>query len=106
MSKFTLPQILAVDFDGTLCLDEYPNIGEPRAEVIEFVKSYQSSGWKIVLWTCRNNAYLEEAVRWCREHGLEFDAVNTNIPEVRELFQGDTRKVFADLYLDDKNISC
>ena len=104
MSKFALPYIVAVDFDGTLCEDRYPEIGEPKQDVIELVQSYQKEGCKTVLWTCRNKEALDAAVAWCEEHGLKFDAVNTNIPEVKELFGGDTRKVFADIYLDDKNV--
>ena len=104
MSKFEgLPLIVAVDFDGTLCRDKYPHIGEPKQEMIDLVKAYQKGGWKTVLWTCRNGDALVEAVAWCKEHGLTFDAVNTNIREVIDLFGGDTRKVFADRYIDDKN---
>ena len=104
MSKFALPLIVAVDFDGTLCEDRYPHIGEPKQGTIDLVKSYQENGWRIILWTCRTDEYLEAAVAWCKEHGLEFDAINTNIPEVKDMFGGDTRKVFADKYLDDKNV--
>lgn len=104
MSKFEgLPLIVAVDFDGTLCKDSYPYIGEPKQDMIDLVKAYQKGGWKTILWTCRTDEYLEAAVKWCREHGLEFDAVNTNIDEVKAMFGGDTRKVFADRYIDDKN---
>lgn len=104
MSKYGLPKILAVDFDGTLCDDAYPEIGKPKNSVIDLVHSYRKEGWKIVLWTCRNREALDAAVKWCEEQGLVFDAVNENISEVQELFGGDTRKIFADVYLDDKNI--
>ena len=30
--------IYAVDFDGTLCVEKYPGIGEPRQNVIDFCK--------------------------------------------------------------------
>lgn len=100
----TLPYIVAVDFDGTLCENAYPEIGAPKQDVIDAVKTYRTYGWKVVLWTCRNREQLEEACRWCKQQGLTFDAVNTNIPEVQEMFHGDTRKVFADVYIDDKNV--
>ena len=102
MSK--LPYIIAVDFDGTLCEDAYPEIGEPKHDMIQVIKNYRDIGCKIVLWTCRNREAMVKAVHWCREHGLEFDAVNRNIPEVQEMFGGDTRKVYADIYIDDKNV--
>lgn len=102
MSK--LPHIIAVDFDGTLCENAYPEIGEPKEDIIQVVKNYKENGWKVILWTCRNREQLIQAVDWCLEQGLEFDAINQNIPETQKMFGGDTRKVFADIYLDDKNI--
>jgi len=104
MDERVLPYIVAVDFDGTLCENAYPEIGKPKHEVIETIKEYQGYGWKTILWTCRNYDALDQAVAWCAEHGLTFDAVNTNLQEVQDLFGGDTRKVFADVYIDDKNV--
>lgn len=100
----SLPYIVAVDFDGTLCENAFPEIGKPKYDVIKAVQEYQSYGWKTILWTCRNREALEEAVDWCKQHGLEFDAINANLPEVQAMFGGDTRKVFADVYIDDKNV--
>lgn len=100
----TLPFIVAVDFDGTLCENAYPEIGEPKQDIIQVIKNYREKGCKVILWTCRNREHLIHAVDWCIEQGLEFDAINKNIPEVQEMFGGDTRKVFADVYIDDKNV--
>ena len=100
-----LPKILAVDFDGTLVQDKFPNIGEKNDAVFAQVKAMQVGGWRIVLWTCRCGKQLHEATRYCLAQGLFFDAVNENIKEVQELFGGDTRKVYADRYLDDKNLA-
>jgi len=97
--------IYAVDFDGTLCIDKYPGIGEPRTAVIEFLKASKRSGAKLILWTCRCGAHLEAAVKWCEEQGLTFDAVNANLPEHIALYNNDCRKVYADRYIDDKNLS-
>lgn len=95
---------VAIDFDGTLCYNAFPEIGDPNIRVIKLVKLLKFSGVKLILWTCRNGEYLDAAVKWCKEHGLEFDAVNENLKETQECFGGDTRKVWADLYLDDKNV--
>jgi hypothetical protein len=99
-----LPYIVAVDFDGTLCENAYPEIGAPKYDVIHAVQDFKIRGYKTILWTCRNKAALRKAVEWCEEFGLEFDAINQNIPEVQEMFGGDTRKVFADIYIDDRNV--
>ena len=99
---------MAIDFDGTLCEDRFPEIGRPNDRVIALVKRLQDAGVKTSLWTCRRNDqhgnHLDKAVEWCKEHGLTFSAVNENLPEVQEKWGGDTRKVLADYYLDDKNV--
>lgn len=104
MSKDRLPFIIAVDFDGTLVDDAFPEVGTKDDMVFELCKTWKAMGAKLILWTCRDNQRLVDAVQFCREHGLNFDAVNQNVPEVQELYGGDTRKVFADVYLDDKAI--
>ena len=93
---------IAIDFDGTLCADEYPGIGEPNEAVIAAAKAEQKYGARLILWTCRTGGRLLEAVEWCRAQGLEFDAVNGNLPEHMAKFGGDTRKVYADEYWDDR----
>lgn len=106
-----LPYTLAIDFDGTLCEDKFPEIGAPNECLISLLVEYKKMNPKVryVLWTCRDNNtdehHLDKAVAWCKEHGLEFDAVNKNIPEVIAMFNNDTRKVFANKYIDDKNMS-
>lgn len=102
--KVLFPPILAVDFDGTLVSNEFPKIGKPDWVVSGAVKAYQQAGWKIILWTCRTDEMLQEAVDFCGNVlGIEFDAVNQNLPEVQKFYGGDTRKVFANMYLDDRS---
>ena len=95
--------IIAVDFDGTICENKYPAIGEPRRSTISYLKEKQKKGAKLILWTCRVDELLDSAVKWCRNQGLIFDAVNENLPEVVAAFGGDTRKIFANEYIDDRN---
>ena len=97
-------KIIAVDFDGTLCENAWPNIGAPRKAVIDYVCEQQRQGAKLILWTNRSGSYLDCAVRWCGHHGIVFDAVNENLPEMIEYFQNDCRKVFANEYIDDRAI--
>ena len=97
-----MSKIIAVDFDGTLCNNLYPLIGAPITSVLDYVKDARKGGAKVILWTCRTGILLNEAVEWCHEHGLDFDAVNENLPEIIEAFGGDTRKIYADTYIDDK----
>lgn len=96
--------IYAVDFDGTLHFGEYPDIGKPNTALIDYLRMKQLTGSKIILWTCRCGRYLDDAVRFCTSQGLTFDAVNENLPEMIQLFGNDSRKIYADHYLDDKNM--
>lgn len=100
----SFPKIIAVDFDGTLCQNKYPEIGEANEDMIRHIKLEKFRGSKIILWTCRNGKLLENAVKWCEDMCLEFDAVNENLPYIIEQFGGDTRKIFANEYIDDKNV--
>jgi hypothetical protein len=96
-------EIIAVDFDGTLCVDDFPAAGEPNEELIKWLKIKQGYGTRIILWTCRCGECLDYAVDWCSEHGLVFDAINDNIPGVVAVMSNsNSRKVFADIYIDDK----
>lgn len=97
-------KIIAVDFDGTIVTDKFPEIGEPNFELIEWLKQYRAEGGKLILWTSRNKEQLPKAVEFCKTIGLEFDAINENLKEVQDKWKGDTRKVLADYYLDDKAV--
>lgn len=57
------------------------------------------------MWTSRAGADLENAVEWCRLQGLVFDAVNELLPEQIKRWGNDTRKIYADYYIDDKNMT-
>lgn len=92
-------------FDGTLCESQFPGISSPNMALINHLIKRRNQGNKIILWTCRVGERLQEAVEWCRGYGLEFDAVNDNLPEMIEWFGTDTRKVCADIYIDDKMVN-
>lgn len=106
----TLPYIVAVDFDGTLVSDKFPEIGEPNTFLIDQIKAWRadSDNNRIILWTCRDDdtddKRLTSAVEFCKTHNLHFDAVNRNIDEVIDMFKNDTRKIYANEYIDDKAV--
>ena len=97
-------QIIAVDFDGTLCFSNWPELGEPNLPLIRYLIAQKRAGNKLILWTCRAGEALENAVSWCRDHQLEFDAVNDNLPEIIEKYGTNSRKITCDCYIDDKAI--
>ena len=97
------PMIYAVDFDGTLCENRWPEIGEANLPLIRYLISRQAAGDKLILYTMREGEKLEQAVTWCKSHGLEFDALNDNLPELQRFYGNNPRKVFANYYIDDHN---
>lgn len=101
--NLTNSKIIAIDFDGTIVEDAYPNIGNERMFAFETLKRLQSDGHRLILWTYRHGKKLDEAVTFCKENGVEFYAVNKSFPE--EQFDGSvSRKVNADLFIDDRNL--
>lgn len=98
------PLVIAVDFDGTLCENAFPFIGDPIHETIEWMKELRRNGNKLILWTCRDGMNLVDAIVWCADHGLFFDAVNDNLESHKKRYKGNSRKILADLYIDDKSI--
>ena len=97
-------QVLAVDFDGCLVTKDFPRIGQPIWQNINLVLEEMKRGTKLILFTARRGEKLEEAVKFTSELGIEWDAVNENLPEVIVLFGGDTRKIVADEYWDDRAV--
>jgi hypothetical protein len=94
---------IAVDFDGTIVEHEYPGIGKEKLFAFQTLKELEKLGARLILWTFRAGKELDEAVEFCRENGIEFYAVNKNYPE--EIFDETvSRKIDADIYIDDKNI--
>jgi len=97
--------IIGVDFDGTLCKHEYPKIGDAYEYRINKLIERKKRGDKLILWTCRDGKPLEQAIIWCEHWGLTFDAVNEDLPGIKKTFTDKSCKVYADVYLDDRNIT-
>jgi len=102
---------IAIDFDGTLCENKFPEIGEQNEDqimLLEKLIKMRENGHKIILYTCRgdNEKYkcLSESVEWCKQKGLEFDAINENIAGFVKK-SGYSPKPVADIYIDDRAIN-
>lgn len=94
---------IAVDFDGTIVEDAYPNIGKPMIFAFETLKALQSKGHRLILWTYRDGIKLKEAVIFCEENGIIFYSVNKSYPE--EVYtEKISRKINADYFIDDRNV--
>ena len=97
--------IIAVDFDGTIVEHRYPEIGEEIPFATDTLKMLIKDHHRLILWSVREGKLLEDAVNWCRERGVEFYAVNRDYPEeTTDNNQHFSRKLKADVWIDDRNI--
>ena len=74
--------IIAVDFDGVLCQNKFPEIGAPNKDMLKYLFGRKLDGDKL---------------------GLRFDAVNDNLQENIDMYNNNSRKVYANVYIDDQN---
>ena len=96
--------IIATDFDDTLVrAKEFPEFSGRTFwfYVLRYIQR-KYSNVRVILFTCREGKYLDDAVNFCRKHSLTFDAVNEDIPSSIE-WKGKSRKPFAHIYVDDRN---
>lgn len=96
--------VIAVDFDGTIVEHKYPKIGKEIPFSVETLKMLQKEGHKIILWTVREGHLLDEATQWCEAKGLRFYAVNQDYPEQDPESMTFSRKLKADMFIDDRNL--
>jgi hydroxymethylpyrimidine pyrophosphatase-like HAD family hydrolase len=96
--------IIAVDFDGTLHDAQYPAIGNPMPDAVEVMQKLHDAGCDIVIWTCRESKEQMDMFNWLIEKKIPFDRINDNSVEQMYFYGNDSRKVFADVYIDDRNL--
>jgi len=115
-------KIIAVDFDGTLCDHQFPEIGTEVPGAFHWLREFQAAGAKLILWTMRSDLrnpqdkgdgptpgakadqdYLRAAVEWCRARGVEFWGVNHNPQQATWTA---SPKVYAHIYIDDAAFGC
>ena len=94
---------IAVDFDGTIVRHRYPKIGDEIPFATETLRLLLRDRHRLILWTVHEGRLLDEAVEWCRARGVEFYAINRDFPEEDATGSGFSRKIKADLFIDDRN---
>jgi len=94
---------IAVDFDGTIVEEAFPKIGKPMPFAFETLKMLEDKGHRLILWTVRTGKPLEDAVAFCKKNGIEFYAVNNEFAE-EEHHGRSSRKINADIFIDDRNV--
>lgn len=96
--------IIAIDFDGTIVEDNYPNIGKLKDYADTVIRNLKDDGHFIIIWTCRTNKPLLEAVDFLHKHDIPFDAVNSHEPKNILSFGMGAVKVYADVYIDNNQV--
>ncbi|MBF0596769.1 BT0820 family HAD-type phosphatase [Faecalibacter rhinopitheci] len=97
-------KIIAVDFDGTIVEDKYPGIGKPKLFAFETLKQLQNEGYRLTLWTYRSGKMLDEAVEFCQKNGIEFYGINNSFVGEEFNEEKQSRKINADIFIDDRNL--
>lgn len=97
-------KIIAVDFDGTIAEDAYPKVGKAKMFAFETLKRFQQDGHRLILWTYRHGKELDDAVQFCRKNGIEFYAVNNSYEGEEYKPNEASRKLNADIFIDDRNL--
>jgi len=97
--------IIAIDFDGTIrktkrATDEGNELMPDCKEVLKLLHYH---GFRLILWTCRSPSWLESVIAFLQEKDIlkYFECINEN---VKDIVWWDTRKVYADRYIDDLNL--
>jgi len=102
--------IIAIDFDGTIVEHQFPRIGKLKLGADKYIRKLKKEGHKIIIWTCRNNtesqlgkvATIGAVKEFLDQKNIPYDAINENVPEMGFWLQ--SRKIYADIYIDDKNL--
>lgn len=93
---------IAVDFDGTCVYPDFPKVGKSiGAEKV--LETLSNAGCNIILYTLRQGNELDEAIKWFVVNGIKVFAVNEN-PAFAAFSK--SRKVNAQLYIDDAALGC
>ncbi len=95
--------VIAVDFDGTIVMHEYPKIGPPVPGAIKMLKDLVEIDCRIILWTMRHDDELKQAVDYVQKNGIFLFGINNN-PEQKKWT--DSPKAYAQIYIDDAALGC
>jgi len=95
--------VICVDFDGTCVTNEYPEIGKDVPNCIEVLKKLNEKKVNIILLTQRDGKKLTDAVEWFKKNDIKLYGINDNPSQSS---WSKSRKVYADLYIDDRNLGC
>jgi hypothetical protein len=96
--------VIAIDFDGTIVQNRYPNVGNLQPDARRCINQLHDDGHYIIIWTCRTGERLLEAINFLLDVDIKFNRVNRSEPSNEAKYGGHGRKVGADVYVDDRQV--
>lgn len=112
-----VPYIIAVDFDGTLVKNSWPDISkaELNQNVMQMIhKQLKNNPHTVfILWTSRTGQHFLDAVDFCQKYKLPIEYFNEDHPaaeDFRKEYGGDmppgkSIKIWANEYWDDSAVT-
>lgn len=96
--------IIGIDFDGTIVVDKWPEIGELMPGVKEVINKLDHAGHRILINSCRVGKEEGDIETFLQDNFIKYEYINCNLPENIIKYGKDCRKISADVYIDDKNL--
>lgn len=101
--------VIAIDFDGTIVKQDYPNIGKLYDSAKECINELYNSGrYYIIIWSTRCGQDEADMINFLNKNEVKYHKVNGNLPEFSELQEAKgfstPRKIYYDLLVDDKSL--
>lgn len=90
--------ILGIDFDGTVCDHQFPEIGRPVPLAIVTLQELVVQGHKLILWTMRSGYSLDAAVDWFETNDIPLWGIQRN-PEQDSWTC--SPKAYCEMFIDD-----
>jgi len=96
---------IVVDLDGTLLDFKFPYIGEPIKGSVEAINTLSNMGYKITIYSCRNNPKLFSSSVFMNQNLKDTEAALKKYGfKEFTIDKGDTGKPCALYYVDDSGI--
>lgn len=97
--------IIALDFDDTIVKSNFPHIKRGRRLAKWAINKLHKTGkYYIIIWTCRHDIHEAQAYTYLNENSISFDSINRQHPSLVKHYNNDTRKISADIYIDDRGL--
>ena len=94
---------IAVDFDETITSKKFPEMGEPNSDVVNLLRQLRTSGWHIIIHTCRINGDWPEPSRSQKEAEMVSYLIEHEVPY--DTMWKKEGKPLAHVYLEDRSLN-